>query len=110
MAQDLAAVAKQIRIDIIEETAAAGSGHPGGSLSCADILTVLYFDKMNIDPADPKKADRDRLVLSKGHAALTQYACLCELGYFDRKWLKILPEDIIVREEYAGVCRFKMTL
>ena len=60
MAQDLAAVAKQIRMDIIEETAAAGSRHPGGSLSSTEILTVLYFDKMNIDPANPHWPDRDR--------------------------------------------------
>ena len=92
MAQDLAAVAKQIRIDIIEETAAAGSGHPGGSLSCADILTVLYFDKMNIDPANPRWADRDRLVLSKGHAAPALYAALAERGYFPREDLKTLRD------------------
>ena len=92
MAQDLAAVAKQIRRDIIEETAAAGSGHPGGSLSSAEILTVLYFDKMNIDPANPHWADRDRFVLSKGHAAPVLYAALAERGFFPREDLKTLRD------------------
>ena len=79
---DLVAKARQIRQDIIREVAAAGSGHPGGSLSCADILTALYFDEMNIDPAQPKAEGRDRFVLSKGHAAPALYACLAERGYF----------------------------
>ncbi len=60
----------------------AASGHPGGSLSMADILAVLYFEKMNIDPKDPKKADRDRFVLSKGHCAPILYGMLAERGYF----------------------------
>ena len=60
----------------------AASGHPGGSLSIADILAVLYFEKMNIDPKDPKKADRDRFVLSKGHCAPVLYGMLAERGYF----------------------------
>ncbi len=58
-------IARDIRIDIIKETYHAGSGHPGGSLSAADIMTVLYFHEMNIDPADPKKTDRDKFVLHK---------------------------------------------
>ena len=74
--------ARKVRIDIIKETFNAGSGHPGGSLSCADILTALYFGEMNIDPEDPKMAGRDRFVLSKGHAVPAQYAVLAERGYY----------------------------
>ena len=74
--------ARKVRLDIIRETFNAGSGHPGGSLSCADILTALYFGEMNIDPADPKMKGRDRFVLSKGHAVPAQYAVLAERGYF----------------------------
>ena len=62
----LAQKAADIRVDIIREVHAAASGHPGGSLSASDIVTVLYFHEMNIDPADPQKADRDKFVLSKG--------------------------------------------
>ena len=82
MREDLAKIANQIRIDIIKETNAAGSGHPGGSLSATDILTVLYFDKMNIDPDNPRDPDRDRFVLSKGHIAPGLYATLAERGFF----------------------------
>ena len=74
--------ARKVRLDIIRETFNAGSGHPGGSLSCADILTALYFGEMNIDQADPKMKGRDRFVLSKGHAVPAQYAVLAERGYF----------------------------
>ncbi|MBD3404782.1 MAG: transketolase [Candidatus Lokiarchaeota archaeon] len=80
----------QNRIDIIEMIAEAGSGHPGGSLSCIDILTVLYFEKMNIDPSNPEWEDRDRFVLSKGHAAPALYACLAERGYFSKRTLLTL--------------------
>ena len=87
MSQDLEKIARQIRIDIIESLAAAGSGHPGGSLSCADMLTVLYFEKMNVNPERPVDPDRDRLVLSKGHAAPALYAALAERGFFPREEL-----------------------
>lgn len=80
-------VANDIRIDIIKETFYAASGHPGGSLSAADILTVLYFHEMNIDPADPKKADRDKFVLSKGHASPVLYATLAHRGFFPKEEL-----------------------
>ena len=86
--QELEAMCKQVRRDIINMTADAGSGHPGGSLSATDVLVALYFHKMNIDPANPKKADRDRLVLSKGHAAPALYACLGERGYFSTEEFK----------------------
>lgn len=85
--QELKSIAKRVRVDIIEEVAAAKSGHPGGSLSVADILTTLYFEKMNIDVGDPKWEDRDRLVLSKGHVAPALYAVLAERGYFPKEKL-----------------------
>ncbi len=72
----------QVRRDIINMTADAGCGHPGGSLSIVEVLVALYFEKMNIDPANPKMADRDRFVLSKGHAAPGLYAVLGERGFF----------------------------
>ncbi|MEA2081237.1 MAG: transketolase [Elusimicrobiota bacterium] len=72
-----------IRKDIIKMIAAAGSGHPGGSLSATDVMTVLYFDEMNVDPASPKKEDRDYFVLSKGHVCPALYAVLARRGYFD---------------------------
>ena len=76
-------IAKKVRVDVIKAVYHAGSGHPGGSLSAADLVTALYFDEMNIDPQDPKKPDRDKLILSKGHANPAQYAALGERGYFD---------------------------
>ena len=75
-------IAARIRVDVIKAVYNAGSGHPGGSLSAADILTALYFREMNIDPKNPKLKGRDRFVLSKGHAAPVQYAALAERGYF----------------------------
>ena len=75
-------IARRVRIDIIKSTYNAGSGHPGGSLSCADILTALYFGEMNIDPEHPDMKGRDRFVLSKGHAVPAQYSVLAERGYF----------------------------
>ena len=81
-------IAIEVRKGIIEEVYSAKSGHPGGSLSCADILTVLYFNQMNIDEKKPDDPNRDRLVLSKGHAAPALYSVLEEKGYFDRKFLQ----------------------
>jgi len=80
--EELAAKACEIRKHIVRMIGEASSGHPGGSLSAADIVTVLYFNKMRIRPDDPKWADRDRFVLSKGHAAPVLYAALAEAGYF----------------------------
>ena len=83
--------AKDIRVDIVEMLCAAGSGHPGGSLSMADVFSYLYFSGvLNIDPKDPGKKDRDRVVLSKGHACPVLYATLAEKGYFDKGELKTL--------------------
>jgi transketolase len=83
----LRSIATEIRKSIIKSTHAAGSGHPGGSLSAADILTVLYFNRMKIDPERPDWEDRDRFVLSKGHAAPVLYGALAERGFFDKEEL-----------------------
>ncbi len=80
--KELSIVATKIRASIIEGTFHAKSGHPGGSLSIADVLAYLYWKEMKVDPAEPKMADRDRLVLSKGHAAPALYAALAHRGYF----------------------------
>ena len=82
--KDLKQISNNIRKSIIEEVYSAQSGHPGGSLSCADILTVLYFNQMNIDPSKISDPNRDRLVLSKGHACAALYATLAHRGYFDK--------------------------
>ena len=76
-------IASRIRIDIVKAVHKAGSGHPGGSLSAADIVTALYFKVMNIDPKNPKMEGRDKFILSKGHAGPVQYAALAERGYYD---------------------------
>ena len=79
---ELKKTANEIRKGIVTAVHAAKAGHPGGSLSCADIMTYLYFEEMNIDPKDPKKEDRDRFVLSKGHCAPALYSALAQRGYF----------------------------
>ena len=84
--------ATQLRLDIIEEVHSAKSGHPGGSLSIADIITYLYYEEMNVDPKNPGWADRDRFVLSKGHTAPALYAVLAEKGYFPKEELKKLRQ------------------
>lgn len=81
--EELKNMAKKVRRGIIEEVYKAQSGHPGGSLSIADILTVLYFDELNVDEKNPKWEDRDRLVLSKGHCSPALYSCLANRGFFD---------------------------
>ena len=86
----LEAMASQLRQHIISMTCAAASGHPGGSLSAADIITVLYFHTLKHKPKDPSWSDRDRFVMSKGHAAPVLYAALAESGYFPKKYLKTL--------------------
>lgn len=89
-ARGLEGIARKLRQHIIEMTCAAGSGHPGGSLSAADIVAVLYFHIMRHDPKNPSWLDRDRFVMSKGHAAPVLYAALAEAGYFPVKYLKNL--------------------
>lgn len=90
--QDLKEKARIIREDIIEMIYAAGSGHPGGSLSAADVLTYLYFYRMNIDPNRPDDPERDRFVLSKGHCCPTLYSVLAEKGFFDKSALWTLRD------------------
>lgn len=86
--KELKRISANIKVGALEAVFSASSGHPGGSLSISDILSYLYFEEMNIDPRDPKKADRDRFVLSKGHTAPALYAALAERGYFPREDLK----------------------
>lgn len=88
--KELETVVLKVRMGIIEGVHSAKSGHPGGSLSCAEILTYLYFVHMNIDPENPKMENRDRFVLSKGHAAPALYSVLANRGYFDVGLLKTL--------------------
>lgn len=89
---ELQKTANEIRKGIVTAVHAAKAGHPGGSLSSADVYTYLYFEEMNIDPKDPKKADRDRFVLSKGHTAPGLYSTLANRGYFPVEDLKTLRQ------------------
>ena len=89
---ELKSIAAEVRLGILEGTHAAASGHPGGSLSVADIITYLYFNEMNVDPKNPKWEDRDRLVLSKGHTAPALYAALAQKGFFDKAEIKTLRQ------------------
>lgn len=88
----LAEKARDIRVGIIESVYRAASGHPGGSLSIADLMAYLYFEEMNIDPAKPAMPERDRFVLSKGHAAPALYSTLANRGYFPTEDLKSLRQ------------------
>ncbi len=90
MKKNLQKIACKVRMGVIEGTYNAKSGHPGGSLSISDLVTYLYFNKMNIDPNAPEMADRDRLVLSKGHTAPALYSVLAQKGYFSEDELKTL--------------------
>ena len=87
---ELMKTANEVRKGIVTAVHSAKAGHPGGSLSAADIFTYLYFEEMNIDPSEPKKADRDRFVLSKGHTAPGLYSVLAQRGYFPVEDLKTL--------------------
>ena len=88
--QELAKIANEVRRGIVTGVHAAKSGHPGGSLGAADIMTYLYFEEMDVDPANPIRADRDRFVLSKGHCAPALYAVLAERGFFPKEELETL--------------------
>ena len=90
--EELEKMAVIIRCDIIDMICTAAAGHPGGSLSAADIVTALYFRVMRIDPSNPDWPDRDRFILSKGHACPVWYAALAERGYFDKSHLKTLRQ------------------
>ena len=92
MKRELALKAAQVRLNILEAVHAASSGHPGGSLSIAEVITYLYNKEMKTDPKNPKWADRDRLVLSKGHCAPALYAILAEQGFFPREELAKLRQ------------------
>lgn len=85
--------ARQLRVDILKMITKANSGHTGGSLSIADVMALLYFHEMHVDPAQPAMPDRDRLVLSKGHGAPCLYAALAEKGYFPKEWLDHLRQE-----------------
>lgn len=85
--EELAKKAKEIRKNIVNMIYSASSGHPGGALSLTDILTVLYFTEMRVDPSNPKDENRDRFVLSKGHASAALYATLAEKGFFPKEEL-----------------------
>ncbi len=87
---ELSKIANEVRKGVIKSTHSAKSGHPGGSLSVADIITYLYFEEMNVDPQNPHWADRDRFVLSKGHVAPALYAALAEKGFFPKEDLTTL--------------------
>ena len=87
---ELSRIANNIRMGVIEGVYNAGCGHPGGSLSIADVMTYLYFEELNIDPKNPKWEDRDRFVLSKGHTAPVLYAALAERGFIPKEDLKTL--------------------
>ncbi|MBI4686470.1 MAG: hypothetical protein HY756_01600 [Nitrospirae bacterium] len=86
----LEGIAREIRISILKMLTESGSGHTGGSLSAADIATAIYFAKMSFNPEDPKWRDRDRFILSKGHAAPLLYAVLAKAGYFHEELLSTL--------------------
>lgn len=85
--------AKEVRKEVLTMIYTAQSGHPGGSLSAADMMTALYFDELNIDPQNPTWADRDRFVLSKGHVCPVLYTCLALRGYFSKKELATLRKE-----------------
>ncbi len=93
MSCDLKQICKDIRCSMIECVGSIGVGHIGGSLSIAELLTVLYFQEMNIDPKNPKMPGRDRFICSKGHAGPAVYAALCERGYFEREMLYTLNQN-----------------
>jgi len=90
--KELQKIATEIRLGVLEGVHAAASGHPGGSLSIADIMAYLYFEELNIDVKNPKWEDRDRFVLSKGHCAPALYATLAEKGFFSKDELKTLRQ------------------
>jgi transketolase len=106
---ELQAIAKQVRRDIIEMIGAAGSGHPGGSLSAVELLVQLYFDFMRIDPKNPKWPDRDRFIQSKGHACPVMYSVMAEIGLAPKDKLNTLRKMGSIYQGHPDV-RFLPTL
>ena len=114
MSYDLPALCRQVRRDILTMTHAAGSGHPGGSLSAVEILVTLYFDQMHLDPAHPEDPNRDRFLLSKGHAAPVLYSALARRGFFDPALLPTLHRVTVINagtlySVYAGFQSIRIT-
>jgi transketolase len=103
--EELKTMAATIRRDIIEMIHTAGSGHPGGSLSATDIVTALYFRVMRIDPQNPDWPDRDRFILSKGHACPVWYAALAERGYYDKSHLGTLRKINSILQGHADMIK-----
>ena len=113
--EELKEISKTLRGDIVSMLTESKSGHPGGSLSIADILAILYFKEMNIDPKNPKDENRDRFVLSKGHAAPALYSTLARRGYFDQRlntlrrliqgYKDILSMEVITGIDMSGLIR-----
>jgi transketolase len=103
--EELQKMAVNIRRDIIEMISTARAGHPGGSLSAADIVTALYFRLMNVDPANPQWEDRDRFILSKGHACPVWYAALAERGYYDKAHLGTLRKLNSILQGHADMIK-----
>ena len=99
--KQLQITACKVRMGVIEATHGAKAGHPGGSLSAADMFTYLYFKEMNIDPTNPKWEDRDRFVLSKGHTAPGLYAALANRGFFPVEDLPTPVRRIGVNDEFG---------
>ena len=99
---ELKKMANEVRKGIVTAVHSAKSGHPGGSLSAADIYTYLFFEELNIDPKDPKKPDRDRFVLSKGHTAPGYYSALAHRGFFPVEDLKTLASYRILSAGTSG--------
>lgn len=97
--------AKELRKDILRMTTGAGSGHPGGSLSAADIVAVLYFHKMRLNPKKPDWPDRDRFIMSKGHCCPAQYAALSELGYFGKGEIGNLRKLGCILQGHPDMCK-----
>lgn len=103
--QELKEKAKRIRILTIDAIGRLGVGHIGGSMSIVEVLTILYYRHMNIDPADPKKRDRDQLILSKGHAGPSLYSVLADKGYFPEEWLYTLNQGGTNLPSHADMVR-----
>ena len=103
--EELKKVAVEVRTNIIEMIFEAQAGHPGGSLSAADIVTALYFRVMNIDPKNPAWPDRDRFILSKGHACPVWYAALAERGFYDKSHLKTLRKLNSILQGHADMIK-----